>query len=177
MIVGGRAFGDDGRRAAHLGADAWARDAGEAAGVLAGWRAHPPSTTREPTELNPVAVRLHAQAEQLGDTGLERLVADFAPLAAFDDRQLARTREDLVFIVEFLAAAILADDLDVFTEFLAWLQALLVNRGVPPRSLVSGLDALEPSIRAIDSAASHLIHAGRQQLEAGSARRPVPQPT
>lgn len=172
-IVGGRAFGTDSRRAEQLGADAWARTAGEAAVILGDWRAQPPSITREPTPLNPVSVRLEAQADRLGDTALQRLVADFPPLAHFDEHQLARTREDLVFIVHFVAAAILAGDPAIFVEFLDWLQALLNNRGAPPRSLISGLDALKPAIEAIDAAAAQLIDAGRQQLLAGLAPQPI----
>jgi hypothetical protein len=137
----------------------------------------PPSITRDPTPLNPVSGRLDAQADRLGDTALQRLVADFPPLAHFDDHQLARTREDLVFIVHFLAAAIVAGDPEIFVEFLDWLQVLLDNRGAPPRSLIGGLDALEPAIEAVDAAAAQLIDAGRQQLLAGLAPQPITRPS
>ena len=172
VIVGGRAFGNDSRRAAHLGADAWARTATEAAVILNDWGARPPAITRESTPLDPVAVRLDAQASRLADTALEQLVIVFPPLAGFDERQLARTREDLVFIVEFLAATMLADDPEIFAEFLDWLQTLLVNRGAPPGSLVSGLDALRPAIALIDTAAADLLDSGRRQLVVGLERRP-----
>ena len=58
---------------------------------------------------------------------------------AYDDRQLRRTHEDFGYIADFLAAALFVDDADVFTEFVGWLDALLVARGVPTATLDAGL--------------------------------------
>jgi hypothetical protein len=85
-------------------------------------------------------------------------------MAGYDEQQLARTREDMVFVVQFLAAAILVADDSVFGEFLDWLQVLLVERGVPPYALVAGLEALRPVVEAADAGAVRLLDAGRQQL-------------
>jgi len=164
VIVGGRAFGRDARRAVHLGADAWAATAGEAATILAGWRAEPLAINREPTHLHPVARDLFARANALGAAAFDGLVTRFAPMATYDARQLARTREDLGYTVQFLAAAIAASDESIFTEFTQWLQTLLVHRGVPPQALISGLDALHPVIDAIDAPAAQLLRLGRQDL-------------
>ena len=163
VIVGGRAFGGDARRAERLGADAWAPGAAEAAGILAGWRAIPPSISRDPVHLDPVAVHLADRAGELGRAGEEGLLARFPQMATYDERQLARTREDLVFIVQFLAAATLVADDSVFTDFLDWLQTLLVARGVRPQGLIAGLEALAPLIGAIDGRRTRHLDSGRER--------------
>ena len=164
VIAGGRAFGSDPDRAERLGADAWALTAADAAAILLGWQSEPPSVSREPTPVDPVALRLTAQADVLGGAALDGLAARFPPMADYDERRLARTREDLVFIVQFLAAALLAADQAVFGDFLSWQQNLLLQRGVPPQALIAGLEALRPVIEAVDAGAALLLDLGRQEL-------------
>jgi diguanylate cyclase (GGDEF)-like protein len=164
VIAGGSAFGHGPLRAERLGADAWALTAADAAPILLGWRSDPPSVSHGPTLVDPVAVRLFAQAEALGGAALDGLAARFAPMADYDQRQLARTGEDLVFIVQFLAATLLAADQTIFSDFLYWLQELLVNRGVPPQALIAGLEALRPIVEAVDNGAALLLDLGRREL-------------
>lgn len=168
VIVGGRAFGDDGRRAATLGADAWAPDAAGASLVLAEWAARPPAIRREPVELDADALRLFRHSSGLATTGLEGLRAAFPPMAAYDARQLARTHEDLVFIVQFLAAAILAADDTVFTSFLVWLRELLRTRGVPTSAIAAGLRALHPAVEAVAPGAARLLTSDLHVLDSPS---------
>ena len=164
VIAGGPAFGHGPRRAERLGADAWALTAADAAAILLGWRSEPPSVSRDPTLVDPVALRLTAQAEALGGAAFDGLAACFPPVAGYDERRIARTREDLVFIVQFLAATLLAADQAIFGDFLYWLQNLLVQRGVPPRALIAGLEALRPVVEAVDAGAALLLDLGRQEL-------------
>ena len=164
VIAGGPAFGHGPRRAERLGADAWALTAADAAAILLGWRSEPPSVSRDPTLVDPVALRLTAQAEALGGAAFDGLAACFPPMAGYDERRIARTREDLVFIVQFLAATLLAADQAIFGDFLYWLQNLLVQRGVPPRALITGLEALRPVVEAVDAGAALLLDLGRQEL-------------
>ena len=164
VIAGGPAFGHGPRRAERLGADAWALTAADAAAILLGWRSEPPSVNRDPTPVDPVALRLTAQAEALGGAAFDGLAARFPSMAGYDERRMARTREDLVFIVQFLAATLLAADQAIFGDFLYWLQNLLVQRGVPPQALIAGLEALRPVIEAVDTGAALLLDLGRQEL-------------
>ncbi len=164
VIAGGRAFGNSPRRAQCLGADAWALTAAEGAAILLGWKSEPPPVSREPTLVDPVALRLSAQADALGGAAFAGLAARFAPMADYDERQIARTREDLVFIVQFLAATLLAADQAIFADFLYWLQNLLIQRGVPPQALIAGLRALRPGVEAVDTGAALLLDLGRQEL-------------
>ena len=116
----------------------------------------------------PSSTRWHfvssAQADALGGAAFDGLAARFAPMADYDERRLARTREDLVFIVQFLAAALLAADQGIFSDFLNWLQNLLAYRGVPLQALIAGLEALRPEVEAVDAGAALLLDIGRQEL-------------
>jgi diguanylate cyclase (GGDEF)-like protein len=164
VIAGGPAFGSGPRRAERLGADAWALTAADAAAILLGWKSEPPAVSREPTLVDQVALRLDAQADTLGGAAFDSLVARFAPMADYDERRMARTREDLVFIVQFLAATLLAADQAIFGDFLYWLQNLLGQRDVPPQALIAGLEALRPVVEPVDTGAALLLDLGRQEL-------------
>jgi len=89
-------------------------------------------------------------------------------MAAYDQNSLARTREDLVYIVQFVAAALAAADDTVFLEFLTWLDHLLAHRGVPTRAIIAGLEALGPGLGAVDAGAQRLLDAGHKMLVSGS---------
>jgi diguanylate cyclase (GGDEF)-like protein len=164
VIVGGPAFGFGPRRAERLGADAWAPTAAEGAAILLDWKSSPPSVSREPTLIDPVGFLLSVRADALGGAAFDGLAVAFPPMADYDERQMARTREDLVFIVRFLAAALFAADDAIFADFLHWLQNLLVRRGVPQRALIAGLEALRPVIEDLDTGAVRLLDEGRQEL-------------
>ncbi len=164
VIAGGPAFGDGPHRAERLGADAWALTAADAAAILLDWKSEPPLVSREPTLVDPLALHLTARAEALGGAALDGLAARFPPMAGYDERRMARTQEDLVFIVRFLAAALLAADQAIFGDFLRWLHNLLVQRDVPPQALIHGLEALRPVVKAVDTAAALVLDLGRQEL-------------
>jgi hypothetical protein len=114
-----------------------------------------------------VALHLNAQADALGGAAFDGLTARFPRMADYDERQISRTREDLVFIVRFLAAALLGADHAIFVDFLDWLQMLLVRRGVPPQALIAGLEALRPVIEPVDTGAVALLDLGRHGLLEG----------
>jgi diguanylate cyclase (GGDEF)-like protein len=170
VIAGGRAFGRGPRRAERLGADAWAATAADAAVILLAWKSTPPSISRDPTPVDPVALRLTAQADALGGAAFNGLAACFPPMAGYDERRIARTREDLVSIVQFLAAALLAADQAIFSDFLNWLQNLLIHRGVPPEALITGIEALRPVVEAVDTGAALLLDLGHEELLDGLSR-------
>ena len=167
VIVGGRAFGNSPSRAKRLGADAWALTATDAAAILLAWKTERPSLSRDPTPVDPVASRLSAEASVLGSAAFDGFADRFPPVADYDERQIARTREDFVFIVRFLAATLLAADHAIFGEFIDWLQNLLVRRGVPPQALIAALEALRPAVEAVDTGAALLLDLGRQELVDG----------
>jgi diguanylate cyclase (GGDEF)-like protein len=164
VIVGGRAFGSNPSRAERLGADAWAVNATDATSTLLAWKSQPPVVVRTPTPIDQVALRLAAQADVLGSAALDGFATRFQPSAGWDEHQLSRIQEDLVFIVRYLAAALLAADHAIFRDFLYWRQNLLVQRGVPRRALNAELEALRPPVAAVDTGAALLLDLGRQEL-------------
>jgi diguanylate cyclase (GGDEF)-like protein len=164
VLVGGRAFGHGPRRAERLGADAWALTAADAATILLRWKSAPPSVSREPTLVDPVAFLLNVRADALGGAAFDGLAVGFPPMTDYNERQLARAREDLVSIVRFLAAALFAADQTIFADFVHWLQNLLVRRGLPPQALIAGLEALRPVVADVDTGAAQLLDLGRQEL-------------
>jgi len=170
-IVGGRAFGTDSRRAQHLGADAWAASAHDASYILAGWRSSRPIVNPDPLQLDAVAARLFAIADQLGGDAMQALIRSFPAMAAYDAVRVTRTREDLVYIVQFIAASLASGDDAVFFEFLTWLEHLLARRGVPAQALVAGVDALRPGLGQVDDGAGRLLDAGRELLVSRSPMR------
>ncbi len=156
VLAGGRGLGPDPRRANRLGADGWGATVSDAVTVLDGWQDRPPQISTASTVLEPAALHLDASSASLAATAFDKLTAEFPHMTSYNDEQLARTREDLAFIVQFVAAARLVDDPDVLTEFLAWLGTLLGNRGVPALALNAGLRVLAPLIVDLDPPAGEM---------------------
>jgi hypothetical protein len=164
VIVGGRAFGTDGGRAKRLGADSWATTAAEAAPVVHQWRLSRPPVDRQPSSPDSRVTQMMEQATEIAHAALSGLVARFPPMAKYGDEQLTRTREDLEFNVQFLAAAMLVADDRIFIDFLEWLQSLLVNRGVPGAALPAGLEALRPGVHDVYPEGVRLLDIGHRML-------------
>ncbi len=164
VIVGGRAFGTDGTRAARLGADAWAETADEAALILKQWRVEGAPSRRTVDSPDPRAVHMIDHAASIAEATFAGLVARFPPMGGYNSDQLARTLEDLTFTVQFLAAAVLTSDSSVFTEYLEWLQTLLASRDVPATALPAGLSALRRVVEQDYPDAVALLDAGRRLL-------------
>lgn len=162
VIVGGRALGADGTRAARLGADAWAETADEAAVILRQWRVEGAPDQRTAASPDVRALHMMDRATAVAQATFAGLVARFPPMADYDSDQLARTHEDLTFNVQFLAAALLTSDSTVFTEYLDWLQNLLAGRGVPATALPAGLSALRPIVEHDYPDAVAVLDAGRR---------------
>jgi len=151
-IVGGRAFGTDPRRALAPGADAWAASAHDAVPILAAWRASRPVVDQKPQLLNHASDRLFASTDDLAAEAMQALAGSIPAMSAYDENQKARTREDLVFIVQFLGAAVAAADDMVFQKF----------SGVSTPALVAGLEALTPGGGMIDPGAQRILDSGRR---------------
>lgn len=156
VIAGGRALGTGPQRATRLGADGWASAVDDAVAILHGWQSEPPELSPAPTALDPVAVQLEALAQAIGGEAFETLLALYPPMAAYDERQMARTREDLVFITQYVAAARMVGDPSVLTEMLDWLRTLLTSRGIPAAAVDAGLRVLAPIIARTDPVGAQL---------------------
>ncbi|MEU8303066.1 cobalamin-dependent protein [Actinomadura sp. NPDC048955] len=173
VLVGGAAYGPDGRYAALLGADGWAPDARSAADRLAEGRLRkPPPVHQVVDDLPHLADQEYTQISRTA-RGLVRhvmteLPARFPAMADYTDQQRRHTAEDIAHIVDFLGTALYVDDPDLFTGFIAWTAGILGARGVPARSLLPGLDLLAEQLVDYPRAADLLSRA------CDTLRQPLP---
>jgi methanogenic corrinoid protein MtbC1 len=146
VMAGGRGFGPDEHAAFRLGADAWARSIPSSKRRLDLW------SRRGPRELAAPAVdiagwsALELAGTELVDHSIGLLVDGLAWMAQLDERQMARTREDLAYIFRYLAVSILVDDDRIFVEFLVWLKGVLTSRGLPPDTVATTLPVLTKAL-------------------------------
>jgi methanogenic corrinoid protein MtbC1 len=157
VMAGGRALRSGPERARRLGADGWAPDVAAAVATLRAWAEVRPSLPKDPTPFDSVAMMLDLDSPQLASAAFDSMIASRPWMNGYNTEQLARTREDLAFIVRFIAAARLVEDPSVLMEFLDWLNSLLGARGVPTTALVAGLEALAPIVDQADPLAGLLI--------------------
>lgn len=152
VLVGGAAFGTDGRYARLLGADAWAPDARTAAdGLAAGPLPRPQAAHQLIDDLPHLADQEYTMVARssasLVRTVLRALEDAFPAMRAYSELQREHTAEDLAHIVEFLAAALYLGDEELFTGFLTWTAEILTARGVPAHSLPPALAALAGELK------------------------------
>ncbi|KQX90836.1 cobalamin-dependent protein [Streptomyces clavifer] len=165
VLVGGAAFGPDGRYARLLGADAWEPDArGAARRIADGFPVPYLAGARQQIDdlphLGDQEYTLVARSRpQLVRAVLAQLESRFPAAAHYTDQQREHTAQDIAHIVDYLGVALYVDDDDLFTGFLAWTAGILDARGVPAGSLRPVLDVLGAelkdfprSIRLLDQA-------------------------
>ncbi|QGV82971.1 cobalamin-binding protein [Streptomyces ficellus] len=169
VMVGGLAFGTDGRYARLLGADAWAPEARTAADRLAAGPLPPPRPPHQAVDDLPHLAdqeytMVAKSSPQLVRDTFQRLERRFPAMSGYSDEQRERTAEDLAHIVDFLTAALYADADEIFTDFLTWTADVLTVRGVPARSLLPALDLLQEQLRDFPRT-RRLLDAGRAALD------------
>ncbi|MFJ8096484.1 cobalamin B12-binding domain-containing protein [Streptomyces griseofuscus] len=171
VLVGGAAFGPDGRYADLLGADAWAPDARAAADILARGPLDRPWSEHQQVDDLPHLVDQEYTLVSRNSTSLVRSVFTgledaFPAMRAYSDTQREHTAEDLAHIVEFLAVALYLGDEGLFARFLTWTAEVLVARGVPAQSLPPTLHLLATELKDFPRA-SRIIEHGTQVLSTG----------
>jgi len=141
VIIGGRGLGTDSTRADTLGADAWESDEASVHALLAEWAEHPPA-------LAP-ACEVESELEELEDPRPSLIEECFGVLLerqpglrGMTGTQVERTREDLGYIMQFCAAALVCRNPSVLDEFTVWLRDVLAPRGVPVGAITAGYDAI-----------------------------------
>lgn len=144
VLAGGAAFGDDPRRAAAIGANGWAADAGDADRLLSRW-----VVGGAPAPPAPAASWSGDFASLVDRRGnlldlLRPAVADLVPWHLH-----GTVTEYTGFLVDALAAAVLVDDPAVFTGYAGWLGELWQARGVHPDVLAT---LWPPLLAALDDA-------------------------
>jgi len=152
VVVGGAAFGADGRHAALLGADAWAPNARAAADRLEIAPPAGPLGRRQPYDDLPHLVDqeytlVTRTARELVRETLADLESRLPAMARYTEEQRRHTAADIAHIVDFLGAALYTDDDDLFTDFVTWTAGVLTARSVPAHSLSTTLDVLGGRLR------------------------------
>ncbi|PZG06422.1 cobalamin B12-binding domain-containing protein [Nonomuraea aridisoli] len=159
VLAGGAAFGPDGRYARLLGADAWAPDACAAADLLASGPLPRRSGGEPPHLAGHEYDVLTEQAADLVRGVMGELGRRVPQMTGYTEEQLARTAEDIAYIVEFLRAALYVSDPELFTSFVAWMAGVLTSRGVPTRALSTGLRTLAARLTDLPGARDMLERA------------------
>ena len=154
VLVGGAAFGPDGRYARLLGADAWAPDAVGAAARLkeqgAMTLAHPEPGdpfTALPHLADQEYTLLSRSRRQIVSQAMNGLQERLPAMSGYTARQREHTHEDLGHIADFLTAAVYLDQAQVLTDFLGWTSDILAARNVPPQALGVTLDVFAGHLR------------------------------
>ncbi|MEU7984761.1 cobalamin-dependent protein [Streptosporangium canum] len=158
VLAGGSGFGADGRFARLLGADAWAAGADAAADRLADGLPSFPVPSQAPAHLaDEEYTHLRRRRGELLTGAMAALAGAYPPMAAYTAHQLDTTAEDLGHILDFLAAALYVDDVEVFTGFVTWTRGVLRARGVPARALEAGLRIFHDELRDFPRARHTLV--------------------
>lgn len=141
VIIGGRALDPGGMRAAALGADAYAANAAAASSLLARWSVEPPLLAVAEA-VAPEQAELEVPRPELVEDCLRELLQLQPGLSSMTEPQLARTREDIGFILRFCSAAMVTRDPTVLDEFTLWLRDLLAPRHVPAATIKVSYEAI-----------------------------------
>ena len=150
VLAGGGAFGVDGRRAAAIGADAWAASPDGAAATLRDWTEAAPELARADDARLAQHRNLRADRLPVVEDAEDELRRRLPYMREADERQRARTREDLEFLLAFVEAAVLTNDASIVAEYLPWLRDVLTTRGVPAKVLVPTVEATAAALRGQD---------------------------
>lgn len=164
VLVGGAAFGEDGRYARQLGADAWAPDGRAAADLLARGPLKRPVTGHQPIDDLPHLAdqeytMVSRDSGRLVGAVLAGLEDRFPAMRSYTDRQRQHTAEDVGHIVDFLVVALYMDCERLFTRFLTWTAGILTARGVPAAALPPTLDVLGTELKEFPRAGRLINHA------------------
>ncbi|MEU6818491.1 cobalamin-dependent protein [Streptomyces sp. NPDC046860] len=179
VMVGGAAFGPDGRYARLIGADAWAPDARAAAALLGEGLVRPEPVPRQQVDDLPHLADqeytlIRGNRPALVRQSLAVLEERWPGMRAYTQAQRDRTAEDLAHIVDFLATALYVDDSALFTGFVTWSAEILQARRVPVHSLRTGLHILAGELRDFPRAV-RFLGAAAEALPAPPTR-PSPGP-
>jgi hypothetical protein len=88
------------------------------------------------------ALAAGAERPLIVERAMSALASRFPPLAGYTNRQLARTREDLDYILRFAEVSLLTGDDSIVTGFAGWLKSVLAARGLPDGIVPLGIGVL-----------------------------------
>ncbi|MYS80701.1 cobalamin B12-binding domain-containing protein [Embleya scabrispora] len=156
VLVGGPGFGPDGRWAGMVGANGWARDARQAADMLAGpdW----PTITTPAPRLRHLPDATHDGVALLRTPLVAAGMAAMVPIE--DERSETTLRDGLVTAVDTLAVSLFLDDHVLFVDFTRWFADVLTHRHVPRQALAAAYRAFAARLAHVPGAGATLRMAG-----------------
>jgi methanogenic corrinoid protein MtbC1 len=158
VLAGGAAFGAGPNRATAIGADAWASTLDDAVAILTGWVGDRPPLAA-PVVDDALALAAAAERPVIVERAMTALSRRFPPVAEYDSWQLARTREDLDYILRFVEASLLTGDDSIVTSLATWLTSVLAARGLPDGTVSLGAGVLHECLPEELNEAARLLTA------------------
>jgi methanogenic corrinoid protein MtbC1 len=166
VLAGGAAFGTAPNRAAAIGADAWASTLDGAVATLSRWVSNKPPLAAPLVDDGP-ALAADAERPSIVEQAMSALASRFPPLKDYTNWQLARTREDLDYILRFVEASILTGDDSIITGFASWLKSVLAARGLPDGIISLGIGVLHDCLPEGQSQVDRLLTVMKAAIAAG----------
>lgn len=168
VIVGGAAFGEDGRYARLLGADAWSANARDAAEQLTGKLSSPRRSHQPIDDLPHLADQEYTlvarRSGELVRAAYVGLTQHDPVVSGYTESQLREVGDTLSHLVDFLCAALYTGDDVLFTGFLAWSDSVITDYGRPAGYLLPAVRLLAAELRDFPRA-TRMLDAGRHQLD------------
>lgn len=156
-LLGGRALGDDPRRARALGADGWSSSASTLGSEVPVPRAPSP----EPSYEAQLADAVHDGTLLLA---LERQAGASSWVRARSEQQQGAALDELREVTRTAAAALACDDPTVLDELVSWLGPLMQRDEVPAHVLPDGLGYLAEALEAETPAVAALVSQAADRL-------------
>ena len=156
VIAGGRAFAEHPEWAMRVGSDAYAPDVTRALEILATWEVAAPPLALGQTLSNERLATLDTRASEFAASAFHDASTRVGTFARYTSREAERAKENLAYMVRFVAAALYVDDTAVFTNYLSWLVDLMGSREVTKSAVLAGLESLRaiPELRGGDIGAT-----------------------
>lgn len=161
VIAGGAAFGTDGARARHLGAEAWTGDPAEAVAISR--RLEGPGQPPPEPAAHPELPHLTVGADDLAAAAMVGLAREYRDWPA-DWSEADAARQDFTHVIALCASALVLNELRILTEGIAWRREYWSARSEPQASLVLRLEALADALRARVPRAAGMLDAALAAL-------------
>lgn len=149
VIVGGKGFGESGRWAMEIGADAWAPSLREVAPTLESWEPSVDESEGRARDPSPELSNLIGEKLTVVARAHTLLMADRPP------EQAARLLDEVGLLFDSVAAALLVDDIRIVTDMINWQGATLAAQGYRIEGQL--IDALSDALHSVSPTGEALL--------------------
>lgn len=164
VVAGGRAFGSSPHRAWAIGADGWAAGAD----VL---RGPAPDLAGRSCSISAEVLLLDAVDDAVITLAQDQVTGIFPRLSDLSGSQQARTREDLVWMARYTAAALLTSDPSIVEELLTW-QCALLRDAVPAAVITTSARLLADTLEQQSASGAAVLRQAAATVESAATGGP-----